>query len=410
MKAIVQLTVAAGLVASAAASAHQAHQHLHRHAKKNAGDRQLENRDVYTSVCEGPTVTAYVYADGGVAGEQEAQDCIKEGKCLVVGSTVPTFTPPPAPSSTAKLADQAAQFVEQKTSQSKPTPTPASTGYSTGGATGINAPFPDGELDCGEVPTQYGAIKLPWLGLNGWASVQQCAWTVGTALSNIVQPVSGTCDDGSFCSYACQTGYTKTQWPSDQGATGQSVGGLRCTNGKLYLTNKAHQTLCMPGAGGVTIQSELSQEACVCQTNYPGDEKMSIPLVTSPGGTYTLMNPDAKTSYKWQGKFTSAQYYVNPAGVSVDQACVWTSPDYPTQAGNWSPLNIGTGKAIDGTTYISIFPNLPTSHAKLNFDIEITGDTSAKCAYSATSNSFTGGGNGCTVSAFSLLPSTCSFI
>jgi len=51
--------------------------------------------------------------------------------------------------------------------------------------------------------------------------------------------------------------------------------------------------------------------------------------------------------------------------------------------GNFSPLNIGVGKSeSDGITYISIFQNAPTNtDGKLDFDIEITGDVSGKCAY-----------------------------
>ena len=45
-----------------------------------------------------------------------------------------------------------------------------------------------------------------------------------------------------------------------------------------------------------------------------GNENMIIPIDSQPGQTYPLTNPDSKTYYKWQGKYTTAQYYVNNEG------------------------------------------------------------------------------------------------
>ena len=203
-----------------------------------------------------------------------------------------------------------------------------------------------------------------------------------------------------MCSYACPPGYQKTQWPAEQGATGQSVGGLWCNDdGFLELTRPEYPKICEQGAGGVYVRNELSSSAAVCRTDYPGNEAMTIPVATSPGGTYPLTNPDSATYYKWQGKATTAQYYVNNAGVAVEDACVWTSSKFPSSAGNWAPTNIGVGKSEAGETYISIFPNLPTSTAVLDFDIEIVGDISGTCWLKKGQYS---GNNGCTVS-FSLV-------
>lgn len=95
---------------------------------------------------------------------------------------------------------------------------------------------------------------------------------------------------------------------------------------------------------------------------------------------------------------TSAQYYVNPKGVSIQEGCQWGDGSRPI--GNFAPINLGVGKK-DGATFISIFQNKPTTNAKLDFKIEIKGDNlSGKCRYenglfygATGSNS-----DGCTVS------------
>jgi hypothetical protein len=92
----------------------------------------------------------------------------------------------------------------------------------------------------------------------------------------------------------------------------------------------------------------------------------------------------------WQGSFTSAQYYINPMGVDVSEACQWQTADAPGNwhgapgnIGNWAPVNIGVGKGPAGTTYISLFQNAPTNLAgTLDFSITITGGISGSCSYS----------------------------
>jgi hypothetical protein len=263
-------------------------------------------------------------------------------------------------------------------------------------ATGIDVDFPSGKVKCGKVPTDYGAVEIPWTGTNGWTTLAKFGkWMKGVAINNIESPISGTCEPGMMCSYACPPGYQKTQWPTEQGATGQSVGGLWCNeDGFLELTRPEFPKICEQGAGGVFVRNEMSTSAAVCRTDYPGNEAMVIPLDTTPGNTYPLTNPDSSTYYRWQGKPTTAQYYVNNAGVAVDQACVWNSATFPSSAGNWAPTNIGVGKSEAGETYISIFPNAPTSTAILDFDIEIVGDISGTCWLK---NGQYSGNNGCTV-------------
>jgi hypothetical protein len=144
----------------------------------------------------------------------------------------------------------------------------------------------------------------------------------------------------------------------------------------------------------------------VCGTDYPASENMVVPLQATPGGTFPLTNPDSATYYVWEGKPTTAQYYVNPAGVSVEDGCRWVNPNLPTSSGNWAPNNIGVGKDATGTTYISIFNNSPTSSAILDFNVRITGDVSIECTLENGVYS-NGPGNGCTVS---LLRSACHLI
>jgi hypothetical protein len=87
----------------------------------------------------------------------------------------------------------------------------------------------------------------------------------------------------------------------------------------------------------------------------------------------------ASEYYEWEGAATSAQYYINPAGVAVKDACQWGTAG--SNMGNWAPVNMGVGKTAAGT-FISIFPNAPTNpDGKLDFTITITGDVSGKCEY-----------------------------
>ena len=78
-----------------------------------------------------------------------------------------------------------------------------------------------------------------------------------------------------MCSYACPPGYQKSQWPAEQGSTGQSVGGLFCNeNNKLVKTNPdLSKTLCIKGTGAVKVVNKLSTNAAFCRTDYPGKRR-----------------------------------------------------------------------------------------------------------------------------------------
>lgn len=402
MKGVLKTALAAAVVVGVAAQPHN-HGHRHLHAKKHA-QSPVEKRDtvIVTEVVEGPTVVEYVL-DGQKVDPAKAEDGISKGLYLVKGSSTPTFSaPPPAVTTSKASVDHGGQFFEKATTTTPttttaPPPPPTTSAAPPALPTGLDADFPSGKIKCDQgVPTEYGAVNVTWTGTEGWTTLAKFGqWIKGVQIDNIVSPTSGGCQPGMMCSYACPPGYQKSQWPAEQGIRGQSVGGLWCNDdGFLELTRPDHPKICEPGAGGVFIKSELPGNAAVCRTDYPGNEGMYIPLETTPGGTFPLTNPESATYYIWEGKTTTAQYYVNNLGVAVEDACTWSSPKYPSSAGNWSPTNIGVGKSADGITYISVFQNLPSSTAVLNFDIEVTGDISGTCTLKSGTYS---GNNGCTV-------------
>ena len=138
---------------------------------------------------------------------------------------------------------------------------------------GLELEFPDGEIDCSTFPSEYGPIEIEWANLGGWSGIQYVT-VEGDAVTHIVTAVPGGkgCIPGAMCSYACPPGYQKSQWPSTQGATGQSIGGIQCNaNGKLSLTNpNLSKTLCIKGTGATHVQNNLSSNAAICRTDYPG--------------------------------------------------------------------------------------------------------------------------------------------
>ncbi|GAB7366711.1 hypothetical protein MBLNU230_g0669t1 [Neophaeotheca triangularis] len=305
-----------------------------------------------------------------------------------------------APTSTAQSAVESSSPAEAPSgSYSGGSSSGSSSGWSHDDASGLDREFPDGEINCSTFPSEYGALAVPWAGLGGWTGIQ----SPGTRhkrdlLSNAVEKLSGyanirtatsgtcsgedCCTEGSYCSYACPAGYQKTQWPTTQGATGQSVGGVQCKNGKLTLTNPSlSKSLCMRGTDQVkvVVENRLSGNSAVCRTDYPGTEAETVPVDTTPGSTTELACPDGDNYYVWEGGMTSAQYYVNPMDVAVQDACQWGSPAQPW--GNWAPVNLGVGYSA-GSAWLSIFQNAPTTDEKLEFSVELQGDDmNGKCRY-----------------------------
>ncbi|KAK0940158.1 Sperm-associated antigen 4 protein [Friedmanniomyces endolithicus] len=422
MKHTISLLSAA--IAVVAAVPHQ-HKHQHAHEKRQYNEVTNVNYDVVP----GPTVMVYVL-NGQPITEDEVRQGIANGTLVwenggqlsvASSSAAPTSTSaayvPPPPTSSPVYISSTTSFLSVSTPQSTPAsssaysapsssyvapsssaysaPAPSSSAPSSSGssfdsssATGIDSNFPDGQLDCCTFPSDYGAIPVDWMGLGGWTGVQLPGSNQG-GFSNIETVTKdlvgsgGACTEGAYCSYACPAGYQKAQWPATQGATGQSVGGILCQGGKLHKTNPAMSgSLCMPGTDKVTIlvENNLSSNVAICRTDYPGTEAETIPLDAQPGSTSNLTCPDASNYYTWEGGHTSAQYYVNPAGVAVQDACQWGSAANPW--GNYAPLNLGVGYS-NGAAWLAIFQNAPTTTAQLDFAVEIVGDgVSGSCKYS----------------------------
>lgn len=68
---------------------------------------------------------------------------------------------------------------------------------------------------------------------------------------------------------------------------------------------------------------------------------MNIPATmdASSSEPYELTCPNQNTYYRWQGKKTSAQYYVNPMDTPIEEACTWGSAG--SNKGNWAPIVSG---------------------------------------------------------------------
>lgn len=245
--------------------------------------------------------------------------------------------------------------------------------------------FEDGVHDCTSFPEGQGVIPLYHLGFGGFSGIYNSDTSTG-----------GKCKEGSYCSYACQPGMAKTQWPSSQPANGVSVGGLLCKNGKLYKTNSASNYLCQWGVEKASVKSKLDQTVAICQTDYPGTENMVIPTVVEGGSSSPLTTVDQSTYYTWRGGSTSCQFYVNDAGVDWQTGCSWGNEG--DGYGNWAPLNFGAGYA-NGIAYLSLIPN-PNNRTPMNYNVEIVADgsssVSGQCVYE--NGKYNGDGtDGCTV-------------
>ncbi|KAL4892466.1 hypothetical protein BDV59DRAFT_202600 [Aspergillus ambiguus] len=406
-------SVALTLAAAGSLVAAEGHKgHAHRHHQK---------REVTSTVDD--TVIKYVLGGKTLTAEEVCKG-IKEGYLMYANpspdvdacasltsssTSTPTPTPTVAPAQfveTSSSSTVTPTSTSSSTSSAAPTSAPASSSSSSGSAssaTGLEATFPDGEIDCGTFPSAYGAIPLDYLGLGGWSGIQYVSW-LDDLISDIVTAVTGDdCHDGAMCSYACPPGYQKSQWPTAQGSTGQSVGGLQCKNGKLYKTNPdLSDKLCIPGVGGVSAQNNVGETIAICRTDYPGTEAETIPLGLGHTELQPLTCPDGAKYYKWKGQTTSAQYYVNPKGVSTEKGCQWGDGSEPI--GNWAPVNLGVGE--NNGKWLSIFQNSPTTNKKLDYSVEIKGDDlSGSCKYDANKKKFVSNtgenDSGCTVQVMS---------
>ncbi|RYN25917.1 hypothetical protein AA0115_g7460 [Alternaria tenuissima] len=257
--------------------------------------------------------------------------------------------------------------------------------------------FPDGTILCTEFPYGYGALPTAQEGLGGWSGIQDPQYAGADGFDDITTVPKGSCSDGtccttgSFCSYGCPNPYLKASFPSIQGRTGQSVGGLYCNkDGFLEMADgKIADTLCVQGSQhmGVKVQNKLSKSVSFCRTDYPGTESMTFPVTVGPGETGFLANPDQQKYFFWQGKKTSAQYYVNKQGVPESEACTWGTP--MGGKGNWAPAVFGTsfddGPANQG--FSSIKQNELCKQERLGYDITFVGDgVVSPCRYKSATN------------------------
>lgn len=439
-------TVALLSVAGVAIAQPHNHNHNHNHQHRHpARANKVEHRDYdYISVTEvlpGPVETVYML-NGKHISLADVQAGLASGKYVLIGDdviadapsatnwrsgsayvatstaapTTPATTSSSTPySSTSPVVKTAGEFIEvsssftkssghhskSSTSTSAAATSSSSSSYSSS-SSGDWPDFPSGTIPCSTFPSKYGPISVDYLGLDGWIGIQSTPGytTSASEIVTINTVTKGGCVKGAFCSYACAAGYQKSQWPSAQGSTGESIGGLYCNaDGMLELSRPSVKQLCIAGAGSVKVQNKLDNIVSVCRTDYPGLEAETVPLATSPGNTYDLTCPDASNYYSWEGLPTSAQYYINPQGTETSEACVWGSAG--GNVGNWAPVNAGVGRDTSGTTWLSIIPNTPTNtYGTLNFTITIEGDVSGKCSYSSGTyyNNGVESSTGCTVS------------
>lgn len=204
----------------------------------------------------------------------------KEDSPATTSTTNPTKTLATTPAKTTSSPPESSKASE--TPSAHPDPVNTSTqksspstygGDNSNGGQGVDKDFPDGTIDCNHFPSEYGPIEIDYMNIGGWSGIQYPTFE-GDSISDIVTAVPGmqNCTIGAFCSYACPPGYQKTQWPSTQGKTKQSVGGLLCnSHGKLELTNPSlSKKLCMKGTGATEVENNLKKGACICRTDYPG--------------------------------------------------------------------------------------------------------------------------------------------
>lgn len=340
----------------------------------------------------------YVYVTVTIDGEGSTYE-IPSPSTTVEPTTSSSSTQEEATSSSSSSTEQ-----EEESTSSSSTSTAASTsdtvsldsselnkqssneGSNSSTGSGLSSSFPDGKVSCSSFPSSYGAVSIDYLGFGGYSGLYHSDTSTG-----------GSCEDGTYCSYACPPGYSKTQWPSNQPANGVSVGGLYCKGGYLYKTNSAFDTLCVAGVDMARVENTLDQSVAICRTDYPGTENMVIPTIVGGGSENTLTVVDEANYYVWQGLKTSAQYYVNNAGISQQDGCVWGSAG--SGLGNWAPLNFGAGYT-NGVAYLSLIPN-PNNRDAANFNVKIvayddSSEVNGKCVYE--NGQYNGNGSdGCTV-------------
>ncbi|KAJ4376183.1 Protein BZZ1 [Neocucurbitaria cava] len=436
--------------AVAAVTVAKPHANVHRHAHGVAVRDAHPDNVVYVPAA---TETKIIYMlDGHSISEEEVRQGIANGTlmwgddgnlstsaALPVAVVTPTAAPDkhdqPAEASSVQ-AFQEPKSQEPTTPAAQPssgsapapssnaTPTQQDTSSSSwadlvdnnGYCASCDKEFPNGTIPCSEFPYGYGALPLANEGLGGWSGIQDPNYRGSDGFDDIYTVRKGSCSDGScctagnFCSYGCPNPYLKLSFPKRQGRTGQSVGGLYCNeNGYLEMADGSiGTTLCGKGSSRMTVkvQNKLSKPVSFCRTDYPGTESMTFPLTLGPGETGFLANPDQSKYYFWEGRSTSAQYYVNKQGVPESEACTWGEANQGK--GNWSPTIFGT--SWDDINmhrgFSGLSQNQDCKQEQLDYDITFTGDAVvAPCRYQRSTNQYCQAGTcfdnkdqGCTAS------------
>lgn len=352
------------------------------------------------------TLSPVATTTSGVVASSAASSPVSSSAVAQASSAAASPVSSSAVAKASSAATSAVSSTEAAATSSSASTAPASSSAAASTSNGIygdlaafsgpTEKFEDGTIPCSQFPSGQGVISIDWIGEGGWSGVENSDDSTG-----------GSCQDGSYCSYACQAGMSKTQWPSTQPSDGRSIGGLYCQNGYLYRSNTAADYLCEWGVESAYVVSELSESVAICRTDYPGTENMVIPTYVGAGDSQPLTVVDQDTYYTWQGLKTSAQYYVNNAGVSVEDGCIWGTSG--SGIGNWAPLNFGAG-STGGISYLSLIPN-PNNKAALNYNVKIVASDSSsvvngECYYE--NGEYNGSGSdGCTVAVTS---GTASFV
>lgn len=187
------------------------------------------------------------------------------------------------------------------------------------------------------------------------------------------------CTGGSYCPYACPSGKLMAQW--DKSATSYSYpksmnGGLYCNKDGKLSKPMEDKDYCVDGEGTLKAKNNAGSDVAFCQTVLPGNEAMLIPTKVGQGSDEELAVPGPDY---WDG--TAAHYYVNPPGVSTDDACTWGTKD--KSQGNWAPYVAGANMDNNGNTYVKIGWNPKYvedfSGKTPNFGIRVTCDNKGDC-------------------------------
>lgn len=348
--------------------------------------------------------TITVNGDGETVSASASQTTLETSSVVDRQAKVSTSSSSTSTSSSSSTSSTEASSTQASTSESETSSSTSTSSTSTSTSTSSGSgsiygdladyvdpteEFEDDTISCTDFDSLVGqgVISLSNLGFGGYSGIYHPSDT----------STGGSCTEGAYCSYACQPGMSKTQWPSDQPGNGVSVGGLLCKNGKLRRSNTDTNYLCEWGVDAAYVVNKLSKAVAVCRTDYPGTENMVIPTYVEGGNSLPLTTVDEATYYQWDGKGTSAQYYVNNAGVSWEDGCIWGTSG--SGVGNWAPLNFGAGYS-DSISYLSLIPN-PNNYDSLNFNVKIvaadsSSSVSGDCVYE--DGKYNGDGtDGCTV-------------